>query len=43
MSTWVKQVTVSVLFYNVFGKVLNVDKYKLNININNSSKVGVII
>ena len=40
---WVKQVTAPVLFLNALVKVLNVDEYKLDVNINHSSKVGVVI
>ena len=40
---WVKQVMVLVLFSNNFVKVLNVDEYKLDFNINNNNKVDVII
>ena len=40
---WVKQVTAPVLFSNALVKVLNVDEYKLDVNINHSSKVGVVI
>ena len=38
-----KQVKVPVLFSNTFGKVLNVDEYKLSVNINDSRKVGIIV
>ena len=40
---WVKQVTAPVLFLNTLVKVLNVDEYKLDVNIDHSSKVGVVI
>ena len=39
----VKQVTAPVLFLNALVKVLNVDEYKLDLNIKHSSKVGVVI
>ena len=40
---WVKQVTAPVLFSDALVKVLNVDEYKLDLNIKHSSKVGVVI
>ena len=40
---WVKQVTAPVLFLNALVKVLNVDEYKLDVNIKHSSKVGIVI
>ena len=35
--------TASVNFSNYFGKLLNVDEHKVNVNINYSSKVGIVV
>ena len=39
----VKQAMALVLFPNMFVKVLNIDEYKLDVNINDNNKVGVIV